>query len=129
MSFYFLLLWTWHQTPGSCVIRISKLTTMTDFNRDGFVNEFSVSTVDLSKTCVERCKTYEPFKMKAVSSCETSGAAEPVTQDHVPEGRNPSGAALSDSQSEDGLPPVFSRPTQLPFLLLTFTSCLVLMKT
>ena len=50
------------------MIRLSKLTTVTDFNRVGFINEFSVSTVDLSNTCVERCKTYEPLKTNEVST-------------------------------------------------------------
>jgi hypothetical protein len=38
-------------------------------------NKFSLSSVDLSKTCVELCKTSEPCKMKAVRSVETSGTA------------------------------------------------------
>lgn len=52
-------------------------------------NEFSLSSVDLSKTCVERCKTSEPFNMIEIRSVETSGTAYPVMQDHVPEGRIP----------------------------------------
>jgi hypothetical protein len=84
-------------------------------------NGFSLSSVDLSKTCVERCKTSEPFKMKAVRSFETSGTAYPVTQDNVPEGRIPLVQRCEIPKARTACL-VFSRPTQLPFLVLTVCS-------